>query len=141
MTEEVFTAEEASVSIYEVVEDAVYGDSTTLLFTCKYTQDVNCLKSLSVSEEAQYDTDSIDIQDETQSYDFSAGEFYYAKDREFDASDRTKKYEIIVIFQNATTAQLDTYTLEDCKNTLWQVTFRDNDVVRVTARFKPGKIS
>jgi len=140
MTEEVFTANEASVSIYEVVVGD-YGSSTTLLFTCKYTQDVSLLKSLTTTEEYQYGTDDIDIQDETQSYDFSMGNFYYSKDLEFNATDRTKKYEIVVTFENLTTAQEDIYTLEDCKNTMWQVLFRDNDTVRVTARFKPGKIS
>jgi hypothetical protein len=136
---EVFTAEEATIYIYEVVEGD-YGTSTTLLFSGRYTQNVTLLQSLLTSEETQYDTDDIDIQDETISYDFSIGEFYYDKSREPAASDRTKKYEIKVIFENQTTAQLETYTLQNCKNTLWEITFQDNNNVTVTARYKPGNI-
>ena len=141
MTEEVFVSQEATVSIYEVVEDAVYGDSTTFLFECIFTQDVMATKTTTTSEELQYNTDDIDVQDERVSYDFSAEQFYYDKDREFDATDRTKKYEIIVIFENTATSQLETYTCEGCKNTLWQITSRDNDVVRVRMAFKPSKIT
>jgi len=137
---EIFNLNEATIDIYEVVV-GTYGSSTTFLFGDIYTQGLLASKTITSSEEEQYGNDDKEVEDENVSYEFSIGQLYLAKSREFNLCVRDKKYEIKVYFENEVTGQLDTYTIENALCTLWSIAGQDNDNVKVNVEFKPSKIS